>query len=204
MFIHSKLEYSTVNGPGTRVVIWFQGCVGMNCPGCWNPDTHASFCGETLRADQLADWVLAQRDITGVTFSGGEPLQQAPALLSVIEILHGRNPHLSFGLYTGYTAKELDKGHYVAFFSNHKELVSELVRIGLWERIRKRLDFAIMGRYNRLAPIQTTLRASRNQNLELFSGRYSLADFSQNLEIEAVIDSEFIQLTGFPMKGIEL
>ena len=48
--------------------------------------------------------MLAQRDITGVTFSGGEPLQQAPALLSVIEILHGRNPHLSFRLYTGYTA----------------------------------------------------------------------------------------------------
>ena len=40
MLVHSVLPRSAVNGPGERVVIWFQGC-DLRCPGCWNPSSHA-------------------------------------------------------------------------------------------------------------------------------------------------------------------
>ena len=40
MLVHSVLPRSAVNGPGERVVVWFQGC-DLRCPGCWNPSSHA-------------------------------------------------------------------------------------------------------------------------------------------------------------------
>jgi anaerobic ribonucleoside-triphosphate reductase activating protein len=204
MYLHSKLEYSTVNGPGARAVVWLQGCVGMNCPGCWNPETHPPFTGENLRADQLADWILAQPEITGVTFSGGEPMQQAPALLSVLNILHGRHKELSVGLYTGYTEKQLAGGDYAAAFSNRAAVTTTFIRQSLWERIGPRLDFAVMGRYNQLQPANSHLCSSRNQTLRLFSSRYTEADFAGPLEVEFTIDPELIQVTGFPVHGVEL
>ena len=41
MLVHSTLPRSTVNGPGERAVVWFQGC-DLRCPGCWNPSTTGS------------------------------------------------------------------------------------------------------------------------------------------------------------------
>ena len=106
-------------------------------------------------------------------------MQQAPALVSLLHILHGRSPQLSFGMYTGYTRKELDEGRYKTYFSNRGEVTTPFMRTALWERVEALLDFAVMGRYNQLQPIRTTLRASRNQTLELFSDRYSLENFSK-------------------------
>ena len=37
--IHHIIEHSTTNGPGTRFVIWTQGCP-LNCDGCFNENTH--------------------------------------------------------------------------------------------------------------------------------------------------------------------
>src|SRR3972149_712339 len=44
--LHALLPRSRANGPGMRAVIWFQGCT-RGCPGCFNPETHAS--GSRLR-----------------------------------------------------------------------------------------------------------------------------------------------------------
>jgi hypothetical protein len=61
------------------------------------------------------------------------------------------------------------------------------------------LDFAVMGRYNRLAPSDAPLCSSTNQQLYLYGGRYSKADFlPQQAEIHISEDGMLVQLTGFP------
>ena len=204
MFIHSKLGYSTVNGPGERAVVWLQGCVGMNCHGCWNPETHKLFQGESWLPGELARWI-AEQPVTGVTFSGGEPMHQASGLLVTLDRLRKLRPDFSLGLFTGYTEKELESAAYQTYIGASQSSVTTVyLKTGLWERLRDRLDFAIMGRYNWLQPANGNLCSSKNQQLRLFTSRHTEADFARPLEVEVTITDELIQVTGFPTRGVQL
>src|ERR1035438_8454830 len=51
--------------------------------------------------------------ITGVTFSGGEPLEQLEDGLDLtIGLVRGRRPDFSIGIFTGYTLQELSAGNF--------------------------------------------------------------------------------------------
>jgi hypothetical protein len=103
---------------------------------------------------------------------------------------------LSFGLFTGYTARELASGRY---FCISRHTFEE--RRDLWYRIRQRLDFAVMGRYNQRRPASAPLCSSGNQRLRLLSGRYEMCDFGP-LQMEiTIMDGGLAQLTGFPILG---
>ena len=118
-------------------------------------------------------------EIEGLTFSGGEPMKQASSVLGLIERLREADatPPLTFGMFTGYTVGELDQGRYFTFNECPEKTM-------VWEQIRDRLDFAVMGRYNRFAPGTQPLRSSRNQKLHLFTARYEASDFDeQNVEV---------------------
>ena len=67
-------------------------------------------------------------------------------------------------MFTGYSEKELETGRY---FTRHG--VDRDRRRTLWRSIRSHLDFAVMGRYNRLQPSDAPMRSSANQALRLFS-----------------------------------
>jgi len=74
--IHHTETCGTVDGPGVRFVFFLQGCP-MNCLYCHNPDSQSKSGGTTWTADEAEQEVLRYRNfIQGVTFSGGEPLQQ--------------------------------------------------------------------------------------------------------------------------------
>ena len=199
-YIHGKLASSTVNGPGNRAVIWFQGCSGMNCPGCWNPDTHGykeeSF--ETL--DSLVRWINSLGSIDGITFSGGEPMQQVDELAALVYLIKCDRPELSLGMYTGYTEEELSTSKFYGFVG--PDLIKGEAHE--WEAVKRYLDFAIMGRYNKNYHTQDKpLCGSSNQQIRLFSDRYTLSDFSQQtVEIIISPDAKLVTLTGFPSKGI--
>ena len=77
------------------------------CRSCWNLATHP-FARERDRRPvcEVGDWILACPGIEGVTFSGGEPFQQAPALLELCEYVKLRRPSLSIGVFSGYTLRE--------------------------------------------------------------------------------------------------
>jgi len=86
--IHSFESASFVDGPGTRCVIFFQGCP-LRCVYCHNPDTWDFSQGTLADAAELIDRVKRfkpyfRRNSGGLTCSGGEPLQQPEFLLELL------------------------------------------------------------------------------------------------------------------------
>lgn len=194
--MHSRLEQSRVNGPGSRAVIWLQGC-SLNCPGCWNPLSHSLEGGMKVEIASAVEWVVDLHTkglIDGLTISGGEPMEQAGALLAFLQALRLRVPEISIGAFSGYTEKELANG---AFLSRNAN--PPLHQADLWRAIRQHLDFAVLGRFNGHRPTHQPLVSSQNQDLLLLSDRHSSSDFSP-LSVEFTIDSQGItQITGFPI-----
>lgn len=91
---------SVVDGPGIRSTIFFQGCPHA-CPGCHNPDTWRSDGGKKINIDELIELLKLNPLVTGVTYSGGEPFQQARFAVALGERL--RELGLNLWVYTGYT-----------------------------------------------------------------------------------------------------
>src|ERR1017187_4927278 len=101
MLLHALIPASHANGPGLRAVVFFQGC-SIGCAKCWNPKSHP-FVGAEITVDALAHEVLqahAEHSLEGVTFSGGEPMQQADSLLRVVQRLRKEAPELSVGMFS--------------------------------------------------------------------------------------------------------
>ena len=197
MLLHGFVPVSRANGPGRRAVLWFQGCT-LNCSECWNQASHP-FKGAPTDGNHIIQRIIGLHragDIEGLTFSGGEPMQQARSMLELIERLRQAGaPSLSFGMFTGYTLHELERGRYFTFEDCRD-------KVSTWLLIRPRLDFAVMGRYNRLAPTALPLRSSGNQRLHLFTKRYQQTDFSEPL-VEVSIEQDGVTtVTGFPLLGI--
>ena len=86
--IHSTESFGSVDGPGVRFLIFFQGCQ-MRCRYCHIPDSWKRETPDTqwLTADELLD--MAERykgywgDEGGITVSDGEPLLQIDFLLEL-------------------------------------------------------------------------------------------------------------------------
>lgn len=77
-YIHSTESYGTVDGPGTRFVIFFQGCP-MRCQYCHNPDTWTYNINEKRTVESLLhdyDGLKEFYHDGGITATGGEPLVQ--------------------------------------------------------------------------------------------------------------------------------
>ena len=77
--IHSFETFGSVDGPGVRFVIFFQGC-RMRCRYCHNPDSWKMQAGSVFEAKDLVKKALRYRmywgSEGGVTASGGEALLQ--------------------------------------------------------------------------------------------------------------------------------
>ncbi len=77
--VHSIQSMGTVDGPGVRFVIFFQGC-HLRCKCCHNPDTWNMNEGTVYTAEELVRRAARFREYFGtkggITLSGGEPLLQ--------------------------------------------------------------------------------------------------------------------------------
>jgi anaerobic ribonucleoside-triphosphate reductase activating protein len=202
MRLFGRQRSTIVNGPGNRALVHVQGC-NLGCRNCWNPESHDPNNYQLeLTYHELAKWIICEAK-DGVTFSGGEPMQQAEGLYDVIATVKTSRPHLSIGMYTGYTEKELDTGNY-KFTKSDPNTYESIYNYNVWPHIKKHLDFAIMGRFNeQLLDTSTSLRSSTNQKLVLFSDRYEESDFNSQ-QIEFTIANGLIQITGFPVGMPEL
>ncbi|MDR0483988.1 MAG: pyruvate formate lyase-activating protein [Alphaproteobacteria bacterium] len=79
--IHSVESMGTVDGPGIRFIVFFQGC-SMGCKFCHNRDTWDRHSGHEVSVDELIEKIKAglpffKNANGGVTASGGEPLLHA-------------------------------------------------------------------------------------------------------------------------------
>lgn len=94
--IHSLESFGTVDGPGTRFVVFFQGCP-MRCLYCHNPDTWNPSAGEEM----TSEYILEQYDRNkafyghggGLTTTGGEPLLQIDFLIELYEKAKAKGIH---------------------------------------------------------------------------------------------------------------
>ena len=95
---------SIVDGPGFRYVLFVQGCP-HRCPGCHNPESHDFEGGTDMTAEEVFSDIMKNPHLRGVTFSGGEPFEQVPALLKLAGMI--KEAGLSLMSYSGYTLEEL-------------------------------------------------------------------------------------------------
>ena len=75
MRYHNITKDDMLNGDGLRVVLWVSGCSHC-CEGCQNPVTWDSEGGlpfDAAAKQEVFD-ELAKDYISGITFSGGDPL----------------------------------------------------------------------------------------------------------------------------------
>jgi len=94
---------SFVDGPGIRMTIFTQGC-HHNCPGCQNPQTHDFNGGHFIEIDEILE-MIEENPLDGITFSGGDPMDQAAALIPLAREIKERGMNLV--IFTGYTYERL-------------------------------------------------------------------------------------------------
>lgn len=143
--ISGVTEESIVDGPGIRYTLFLQGCP-HHCPGCHNPGTHDMHGGYEKTIKDVFSEILENSLLDGITFSGGEPFEQAEALT----VLAGKaiEKGLNIVTYTGYSWDEL-----YDHFDSHpawKELCaqSDILIDGRFVIEEKSLNLAYRGSVN--------------------------------------------------------
>lgn len=108
--LHSIETFGTVDGPGVRFVVFFQGCP-MRCLYCHNPDTWDI---ENASLSLTAEETLAKmtRNLPfyktgGITASGGEPLVQIDFLTELFTLAKAEGIHTCLDT-SGATFNEKD------------------------------------------------------------------------------------------------
>lgn len=119
MRYHNITKDDMLNGDGLRVVLWVSGC-SHGCKGCHNPVTWDPNGGlefdEEAKEELFAE--LEKDYISGITFSGGDPLYYAnrPEVLNLAREIKEKFPQKTIWLYTGFTwetIKELEIMEYL-------------------------------------------------------------------------------------------
>jgi anaerobic ribonucleoside-triphosphate reductase activating protein len=179
--IMGYVDESEVNGPGCRAVIWVQGCL-RECPGCFNPASWSFEINQLISIDALAQKILSNPRNEGVTFSGGEPFWQAPALAQLARQVKAAG--LNVMSFTGFTLERLQSPYGPA---GAAELIAQL-------------DLLIDGPYVESLAIHhpDSLVSSSNQRVHVFNPTLGdrLTWASDQIEIHVLKDGSRI-VTGY-------
>lgn len=99
-----------LNGDGLRVVLFLSGC-NHHCENCHNIETWDECSGYPLTSEACADIIaeLKKDYISGITFSGGDPLHpnNVDLVNSLIAYIRTHFPDKTIWLYTGYTLEDI-------------------------------------------------------------------------------------------------
>ncbi len=181
--IHQIIERTRANGPGVRLAIWVQGCT-RNCPGCSNPETHDASIGEKMQPAELLSIILeSEKEIEGISISGGEPLDQSEELLELLKCIKDKT-QLSVVMWTGYTRTEIEE-------------------MLLLEKLSKLVDLIIVGPYIEKFHKPEGLRGSSNQEYIFFTKKYFEQDLLKVPNAEIIFVEGEMQITGINPEQIK-
>ena len=104
------------NGPGIRCTIWVSGC-NHKCPGCHNSELQDyNFGKHTLLSDEVYEKVSKELNkpyISGITLSGGDPLDQPfenlNNLLDFTKVISNQFTNKTIWIYSGGIYEDLIK-----------------------------------------------------------------------------------------------
>lgn len=91
--IHSFESFGTVDGPGVRFVVFFQGCP-MRCLYCHNPDTWNANIGTLYSSEDIIEKITRNASFYttgGLTATGGEPMLQLDFLTEFFTLAKQKN-----------------------------------------------------------------------------------------------------------------
>jgi anaerobic ribonucleoside-triphosphate reductase activating protein len=110
MRYHNITTDDMLNGDGLRTVLWVSGCA-HHCPECQNPITWDPDCGVIFDDDAEKELFAALNKpyISGITFSGGDPLYPAnrECVMRLVKKVHELFPKKTIWLYTGYLWEDI-------------------------------------------------------------------------------------------------
>lgn len=173
-----------VLGPGKRFVIWYQGCL-KNCRNCINQDGRKLEGGIFYSNNELLELIMNEKELTGVTLSGGEPFIQFDEVFGLIKVIK-ENTDLDIIIYTGYKLNDLIKKYGNEFCEY--------------------IDILIDGEYIEELDHGEELRGSSNQKIHFLSNKYKKAvlklEESQKREIQFdILGNNELFMIGIPPKG---
>jgi len=146
---------SLVDGYGINYTIFFQGCP-HKCEGCHNPSTWDANGGYEITFDEIIADIKSNKLVTGVTFSGGEPLGQICEVTKLAQWC--KNKGLQTTLYTGYKLTKFDQGY---FWTTDYDVRSKANK-----KLLQHLDYIIDGPFDcNLKTLDIPFRGSSNQTI---------------------------------------
>ena len=118
MRYHNITKDDMLNGDGLRVVLWVAGC-SHSCKDCHNPVTWdpngGLYFDESAKAELFEE--LKKDYVSGITFSGGDPLHIANVndVTELSKEIRETFPEKTIWLYTGSTWEEVRRMEIVRY-----------------------------------------------------------------------------------------
>lgn len=138
------VEGTVVDGPGFRTTVYSAGC-RHQCRGCHNPQSWDMNNGYAVAVEEVVERLL-ENPFSNITFSGGDPLEQAEAFTALAKAIKARS-NKTIWCYTGYRFEEIYRS----------SRLSQLLPY---------LDVLVDGRYvQKLHDTDLLFRGSSNQRL---------------------------------------
>jgi anaerobic ribonucleoside-triphosphate reductase activating protein len=171
-------------GPGMRAAIWVQGCP-LHCPGCLAPNWIPFVPATQFTAEEVLER-LDLESIGGMTFSGGEPMEQAAGLAALVRLARQKKD-LDLICFTGY---------------RYERLLKDPPNSGV-SRLLAEVDVLIDGPFIESLNESVGLRGSSNQRVLHLTPRLKQHDFeAQTRNIEITVTDGELAFIGIPTAGL--
>jgi len=171
-------------GPGLRAALWVQGCP-FHCKGCLAPEWLPFTGGIQMTTEQVVKELLFN-DVTGLTFSGGEPMEQAHGLAEVARLAR-QIRELNIICFTGY---------------RYDSLRSTPPSKGV-NALLEQIDVLIDSPYIAALHSPKGLRGSSNQNIIHLTSRLKNYDLeTQTRQVEIAIENNSVSMIGIPSPSL--